>query len=219
MTGLTEVTLRKVYKELLENWDDLLPSNYTPAVPPERAFPTTVIASGRSSAPKADLPELPVFLNRERQPEIKPDKPEGLDMNVEPTEEEDFDSRVNSRVAQSTVVNLSTLLWQSQVPFGTSGSAAVLKSQNIAVAMDIDTPQSNQHLEHKLDKDTKGSTGNRNPTSSSSSLARQFRYPPSSGSSPNVQYSLPPKLGPGYTELRGSRGQNGSENSKQSGDA
>ncbi|PRQ47643.1 putative transcription factor TFIIB [Rosa chinensis] len=219
VTGLTEVTLRKVYKELLENWDDLLPSNYTPAVPPERAFPTTVIASGRSSAPKADLPELPVFLNRERQPEIKPDKPEGLDMNVEPTEEEDFDSRVNSRVAQSTVVNLSTLLWQSQVPFGTSGSAAVLKSQNIAVAMDMDTPQCNQHLEHKLDKDTKGSTGNRNPTSSSSSLARQFRYPPSSGSSPNVQYSLPPKLGPGYTELRGSRGQNGSENSKQSGDA
>ena len=50
VTGLTEVTLRKVYKELLENWDDLLPSNYTPAVPPERAFPTTVISSARSSA-------------------------------------------------------------------------------------------------------------------------------------------------------------------------
>ncbi|KAF5190932.1 Plant-specific tfiib-related protein [Thalictrum thalictroides] len=31
VTGLTEVTLRKVYKELLENWDDLLPANYTPA--------------------------------------------------------------------------------------------------------------------------------------------------------------------------------------------
>ncbi|KAI8542406.1 hypothetical protein RHMOL_Rhmol08G0136500 [Rhododendron molle] len=50
VTGLTEVTLRKVYKELLENWDDLLPPNYTPAVPPEKAFPTTTIASsGRSS--------------------------------------------------------------------------------------------------------------------------------------------------------------------------
>ncbi|KAM5576201.1 plant-specific TFIIB-related protein 1 [Rosa sericea] len=219
VTGLTEVTLRKVYKELLENWDDLLPSNYTPAVPPERAFPTTVIASGRSSAPKVDLPELPVFLDREKQPEIKPDKPEGLDMNLEPTEEEDFDTRGNSRGAQSTVMNLSALLWQSQVPFGTSGSTAVLKSQNIAVGMDIDVPQSNQHFEQKLDKDTKGSTSNRNPTSSSSSLARQFRYPPSSGSSPNVQYVLPPKLGPGYTELRGSRGQNGSENSKQIGDA
>ncbi|KAJ0798759.1 putative transcription factor TFIIB, cyclin, Cyclin-like superfamily [Helianthus annuus] len=36
VTGLTEVTLRKVYKELLENWDDLLPSNYTPAIPPKK---------------------------------------------------------------------------------------------------------------------------------------------------------------------------------------
>ncbi|KAL8250862.1 hypothetical protein R6Q59_034555 [Mikania micrantha] len=50
VTGLTEVTLRKVYKELLENWDDLLPSNYTPAIPPEKAFPSATIASGRSSS-------------------------------------------------------------------------------------------------------------------------------------------------------------------------
>lgn len=48
VTGLTEVTLRKVYKELLENWDDLLPSNYNPVVPPEKAFPTATITSGRS---------------------------------------------------------------------------------------------------------------------------------------------------------------------------
>lgn len=49
MTGLTEVTLRKVYKELLENWDDLLPSNYNPVVPPEKAFPTaTISSSGRT---------------------------------------------------------------------------------------------------------------------------------------------------------------------------
>ncbi|XP_024529281.1 plant-specific TFIIB-related protein 1 [Selaginella moellendorffii] len=40
-TGLTEVTLRKVYKELLENLDDLMPKDYTPAVPPEKAFPVT----------------------------------------------------------------------------------------------------------------------------------------------------------------------------------
>lgn len=52
VTGLTEVTLRKVYKELLENWDDLLPSNYTPAIPPEKAFPTATIASGRSLTPR-----------------------------------------------------------------------------------------------------------------------------------------------------------------------
>lgn len=57
VTGLTEVTLRKVYKELLENWDDLLPPNYTPAVPPEKAFPTTAITSGRSSTPKVDVYE------------------------------------------------------------------------------------------------------------------------------------------------------------------
>ncbi|EPS63149.1 hypothetical protein M569_11636, partial [Genlisea aurea] len=46
VTGLTEVTLRKVYKELLENWDDLLPSNYNPVVPPEKAFPAAAISSG-----------------------------------------------------------------------------------------------------------------------------------------------------------------------------
>ncbi|KAI3777287.1 hypothetical protein L1987_47086 [Smallanthus sonchifolius] len=50
VTGLTEVTLRKVYKELLENWDDLLPSNYTPAIPPEKAFPSATIALGRPSS-------------------------------------------------------------------------------------------------------------------------------------------------------------------------
>ncbi|XP_076882469.1 plant-specific TFIIB-related protein 1-like [Bidens hawaiensis] len=49
VTGLTEVTLRKVYKELLENWDDLLPSNYTPAIPPEKAFPSATIPAGRSA--------------------------------------------------------------------------------------------------------------------------------------------------------------------------
>lgn len=73
VTGLTEVTLRKVYKELLENWDDLLPSNYTPAVPPERAFPTTVIASARSST-KVDAIEV-TSLDSEKLPEIKPSKP------------------------------------------------------------------------------------------------------------------------------------------------
>ncbi|XP_062216519.1 plant-specific TFIIB-related protein 1-like [Phragmites australis] len=52
VTGLTEVTLRKVYKELLENWDDLLPPGYTPATPPEKAFPMTTIYSGRSSSGK-----------------------------------------------------------------------------------------------------------------------------------------------------------------------
>ncbi|KAJ1264951.1 hypothetical protein BS78_08G040000 [Paspalum vaginatum] len=60
VTGLTEVTLRKVYKELLENWDDLLPPDYTPATPPEKAFPMTNIYSGRSSSGK-DLYHDKVF--------------------------------------------------------------------------------------------------------------------------------------------------------------
>ncbi|KNA25775.1 hypothetical protein SOVF_003750 [Spinacia oleracea] len=68
VTGLTEVTLRKVYKELLENWDDLLPSNYTPVVPPEKAFPTTTIASGRSVTPRAELPEIPTLDRESKQP-------------------------------------------------------------------------------------------------------------------------------------------------------
>ncbi|KAH9609028.1 hypothetical protein KSS87_004036 [Heliosperma pusillum] len=74
VTGLTEVTLRKVYKELLENWDDLLPSNYTPVVPPEKAFPTTTIASGRSTTPRGEPHEI-TNSERERQPESKHPKP------------------------------------------------------------------------------------------------------------------------------------------------
>ncbi|MQL83365.1 hypothetical protein Taro_015850 [Colocasia esculenta] len=79
VTGLTEVTLRKVYKELLENFDDLLPPNYTPAVPPEKAFPMTAISSGRSSANKLETAEVApsnAQQDKEKQPELKPSKPE-----------------------------------------------------------------------------------------------------------------------------------------------
>lgn len=71
VTGLTEVTLRKVYKELLENWDDLLPANYTPAVPPEKAFPMTTISSGRLAAGRAEPVEggpSSAQLEREKHP-------------------------------------------------------------------------------------------------------------------------------------------------------
>ncbi|MCO5564177.1 hypothetical protein L7F22_017834 [Adiantum nelumboides] len=54
-TALTEVTLRKVYKELLENIDDLLPANYTPVVPLEKAFPVAGSSSGRSLAFRGGL--------------------------------------------------------------------------------------------------------------------------------------------------------------------
>ncbi|KAL2651245.1 hypothetical protein R1flu_019373 [Riccia fluitans] len=46
-TGLTEVTLRKVYKELMENLEDLLPPDYTPAVPLEKAFSVNTASSLR----------------------------------------------------------------------------------------------------------------------------------------------------------------------------
>jgi transcription initiation factor TFIIB len=69
VTGLTEVTLRKVYKELLENWDDLLPPDYTPATPPEKAFPMTTIYSVRSSSGK-DLYQDKIFDNiKQKGPE------------------------------------------------------------------------------------------------------------------------------------------------------
>lgn len=77
VTGLTEVTLRKVYKELLENWDDLLPPNYTPAVPPEKAFPTTTIASSRPSSTKVETVETSSSAQpvKDKQPEaVKPSK-------------------------------------------------------------------------------------------------------------------------------------------------
>ncbi|KAL9267418.1 Plant-specific TFIIB-related protein [Drosera capensis] len=68
VTVLTKVTLRKVHKELLENWDDLLPPNYSPLVPPEKAFPTTTVPSGRSSTPRGDPPLEVAALEKEKPP-------------------------------------------------------------------------------------------------------------------------------------------------------
>lgn len=45
--------MRKVYKELLENLNDLLPPDYTPAVPPEKAFPVSAAVLGRVCANRA----------------------------------------------------------------------------------------------------------------------------------------------------------------------
>uniref|UniRef100_A0A7N0V1K1 Uncharacterized protein n=1 Tax=Kalanchoe fedtschenkoi TaxID=63787 RepID=A0A7N0V1K1_KALFE len=54
-THIGEVVFNKCFcAQLLENWDDLLPSNYTPAVPPEKAFPKTAISSGRSTTPNVE---------------------------------------------------------------------------------------------------------------------------------------------------------------------
>lgn len=143
VTGLTEVTLRKVYKELLENWDDLLPSNYTPAVPPERAFPTTVIASGRSSAPKVDAFEgTSLDKDKETKPNIIPI--EISDMGHPSRVKEDSESKFVSRGMYNPVTNRSTTLCQPQPAKGTSvASTAGKKSQSDNQGMDIVKEHSN----------------------------------------------------------------------------
>ncbi|OMO52892.1 Transcription factor TFIIB [Corchorus olitorius] len=76
VTGLTEVTLRKVYEKLLENWEDLLPSKFTLAVPLEKAFPTTTIATGRSSVPRVDPPiDMTSSFDRDKPQDSKTNKP------------------------------------------------------------------------------------------------------------------------------------------------
>ncbi|KAK7406679.1 hypothetical protein VNO78_08308 [Psophocarpus tetragonolobus] len=133
VTGLTEVTLRKVYKELLENWDDLLPSNYTPAVPPERAFPTTVIASGRSSTAKVDAVEAISSMDSEKLPDIKPSKPNEVSGMVHQSRGKDeVEGKSNAHSSQSTLNQQSTF-WQPQLPGGTHNHHSVLQGMEIDV--------------------------------------------------------------------------------------
>lgn len=210
VTGLTEVTLRKVYKELLENWDDLLPSNYTPAVPPERAFPTTVIASGRSSGSKGDFTEVAAALDREKQPEMKPNNNDVLEPSHQVRVKEEAESKGNSRGAHTSALNCSSVLWQTQLPFGAFGVRTTSeKGQNVSRGMDIDEAQPDHQLvDQKIDIDSKGVT--------SSSSNQQFRPPTSLGPSSNFQYfGQPSKLAPGYVELKSLAGQNGNTSAKQ----
>ncbi|ESW28920.1 hypothetical protein PHAVU_002G028900 [Phaseolus vulgaris] len=202
VTGLTEVTLRKVYKELLENWDDLLPSNYTPAVPPERAFPTTIIASGRSSTPKADAGESISSLDLEKLTDIKPSKPNEVSGIVhQPRGKDEADGKSNDQASHSTV-NQQPPFWQSQLPSGTHNH------QNVLQGMDIDVLQrSHQQPEH-MAEDTNGAANGNSikssqlcspPASSASSVMRQFSAPPSAGPS-NVRLGQSPKIIPGYPD-------------------
>ena len=216
VTGLTEVTLRKVYKELLENWDDLLPSNYTPAVPPERAFPTTVIASSRSSASKPDFVEVAASLDREKQPppEMKPIKPNEVFEAIQHARgKDDAKGKGNTSGAQFSSSNRSSILWQNQHPFETSGlrTSSNEKGQNVARAMDVDEAKPNhQAFDQKLDKDSKG-------VAVSSLNNQQFRPPPSLvSSSNNVQFfGQLSKPAPGYAELKNAASQNGNKGAKQ----
>lgn len=144
VTGLTEVTLRKVYKELLENWDDLLPSNYTPAVPPERAFPTTVIASGRSAAPKVDAFEG-ASLEKDKPMETKPNISTEISEMVHPSRvKEDSESKFVSRGMYNPVTNKSSTFCQPQPPKGDSIPGTVgKKTQSDTQGMDIVKEHSN----------------------------------------------------------------------------
>jgi transcription initiation factor TFIIB len=115
VTGLTEVTLRKVYKELLENWDDLLPPGYTPATPPEKAFPMTTIYSGRSSSGK-DLYQDKI-LESVKQKGPEPPEPDHM---VIIKEEEDKKTSVLGRPAKLEPHDLSKAFWQPNPSFSTS---------------------------------------------------------------------------------------------------
>ncbi|KAL0543329.1 hypothetical protein IC582_018421 [Cucumis melo] len=138
VTGLTEVTLRKVYKELLENWDDLLPSNYTPAVPPERAFPTTVIASGRSAAPKIDAFEG-ASLEKDKPIETKPNIcTEITEMSHPSRVKEDSESKFVSRGMYNPVTNKSSTFSQPHPPKGNSVASFVGKKSQTADAQGMD---------------------------------------------------------------------------------
>lgn len=202
VTGLTEVTLRKVYKELLENWDDLLPSNYTPAVPPERAFPTTIIASGRSSTTKVDAIDITSSLDSEKLPEIKPSKPNEVSVMVHQSRGKDeAEGKSNARANHSTL-NQQSSFWQSQLPIGTHNH------QNVLQGMDIDVLQRSHQQPEPMAEDTNGSASASSlkssqlcspPASSSSSVMRSFSVPPSSGA-PNVRLVQSPKTMPGYPE-------------------
>ncbi|RLN19788.1 uncharacterized protein C2845_PM02G34510 [Panicum miliaceum] len=116
VTGLTEVTLRKVYKELLENWDDLLPPDYTPATPPEKAFPMTTIYSVRSSSGK-DLYQDKIFDSiKQKGPE--PAEPDHMVIVKE--EEENKISALGRPPAKLEPHELSKAFWPSNAQFSTS---------------------------------------------------------------------------------------------------
>ncbi|XP_062210220.1 plant-specific TFIIB-related protein 1-like [Phragmites australis] len=119
VTGLTEVTLRKVYKELLENWDDLLPPDYTPATPPEKAFPMTTIYSGRSSSGK-DLSNLYQDKLLDSIKQKGPGTAEPDHMVIIKEEEDKKVSALGRPPAKLEPHDLSKAFWQPNAPFSTS---------------------------------------------------------------------------------------------------
>ncbi|PPS07524.1 hypothetical protein GOBAR_AA13119 [Gossypium barbadense] len=231
VTGLTEVTLRKVYKELLENWDDLLPSNYTPAVPPEKAFPTTTIATGRSSVPRVDSIDLSSTADRDKQQDSKPIKPNDLsEAGLQARGKDDAENNGNSSGTHAAMLNRPPHFRQPWLQFGAPGVRTVGDKNQTTIGGDIREAQpSCPESEHKVDMpktDTKGASSSLRPSQFSSSPASNvstitwpFRSPASSGPSPNMPIVHPPKLPPGFAELKGSGTQNGSKVTNPSGDS
>ncbi|KAJ4842037.1 Plant-specific TFIIB- protein 1 [Turnera subulata] len=220
VTGLTEVTLRKVYKELLENWDDLLPSNYTPAVPPEKAFPTTAITSGRSSSARVDTVDLvSTSSDKDKQVDNKSNKP------MEPSGKGKNDAESNGNSGGFRPPSRQGFR-QPWLRFGNSVIRTVGEENPNANRGDFFESQSNhQDSEEMADKqkmDTEPTVAARPsqfsspPTSGVSTITWQFRSSSSSGSSPILQ--PPPRLAPGFAELKGIGYQNGGKNSNHSGD-
>ncbi|XP_010437322.1 PREDICTED: plant-specific TFIIB-related protein 1 isoform X1 [Camelina sativa] len=202
ITGLTEVTLRKVYKELLENWDDLLPSNYTPAVPPEKAFPTTTISTTRSTTPRAaDQPE-PSFTDRDK-PSVKPI--EAFDHTYQqPKGKEDKQPKFRQPwlFGTASVMNPAEMISEAGKPN----------------AMDYDKQQSDK--QQLSDKDTlpiylrqhNHFPSNPSPSTGISTINWSFRPSSVPGTSMNLPVVHPPKLPPGYAEIRGNGSQTGNKN-------
>ncbi|XP_075492949.1 plant-specific TFIIB-related protein 1 [Primulina tabacum] len=202
VTGLTEVTLRKVYKELLENWDDLLPSNYNPVVPPEKAFPTASISAGRSSS-KADIVEA-VLLDKDKH--AKPSEilsASHQNKGKENTEKDNFHKAYNSPILGTPS------FWKPQVP---SGNASVHKppdtKQTSTQNMEIDL-QYKTREEKRVDTDSKSASSSsirpvQFPTPPSlvgtGVLPWPFRPPVTSSGSPSVQFVQPTKISPGVVD-------------------
>lgn len=221
VTGLTEVTLRKVYKELLENWDDLLPSNYTPAVPPEKAFPTTNIPAGRTTI-KIDSGELP-SLEKEKQPEVK--------LNI-PIDISEAESNGIARGAHTPLVNLPQSFRQPWLNYPSSAvrSSSGEKSKSGARGDASDVQFNIQELDQLIDKDTpaasNGSLRSGHVLNFPASNVSTFTWPvrpsfssTSSSSSSSRIVHPSTRLLPGHIELKGASPQKEGNNSNQCGDA
>ncbi|KAJ6801932.1 uncharacterized protein M6B38_192675 [Iris pallida] len=149
VTGLTEVTLRKVYKELLENWDDLLPPNYTPAVPPEKAFPMTAISTGRSSTPKVDIeiPQPNIHQDKEKVSESKKPALDVMEIDHQVKVREEVEYKISphdpSHAPLYTCDLNQTAFWQPQFSFGATTSNPG-QDQKFDQGMRIDEAKSTQ---------------------------------------------------------------------------